>query len=261
MQPSEVQPNPTEIQQKTEPNPLTSTPQKPKKKIWKVLKIIVAIILGVILLFIIGVFIFNYFNKQLIIKDVSGQRSEAEKKADASVQNLVNKMINSGVSNRAIATSKTDVCYVTHSDAGWFANNWYQDCYLRYIVGFETQLSLTQFAQKISSISQSHLEYPPCVAFSVDNSTQILYRPANTPRDQTLCEIPNQLQGIGSVRGPIVLDKELSVKAYKSFDPANINNSQNQVWVIHDEYYYREDLGCGIGLFCENPRSKPYSAK
>ena len=208
-------------------------------------------------------------NKTAKAKIVSARRT-AEKTLNEKVNNAIDILNRSEVTASNLVSSKVDVCYVTHKDQGWFAASWYQDCYLRYVSSFVTRLSKNEVRQKlvvypevatyfgkVSTIS-TNLRTTYCGLFEKNYHTTLLYRPVNITSDEYSCRVPNPLQGIGSVKGPIILDDELSVKTYKIFNSSSIDNAQSQIWIMFDEYYYHEELGCGIGIiFCSSPRSKP----
>lgn len=198
---------------------------------------------------------------------VAEARSEALKRVDQEIAGKVEALKQAGLVTDGIAFSKTDICYITHEDQGWFASNWYQDCYIRYVQGFTTDLSKEEALQKAGTLSEYFGDLPDdylqlvnrCELAADSRRETARYRPAGSPIYDRAddCGIPNQLQATWSVRGPGMLDDQLSVHRYSSFDSATIGSLSDQVWIMSDTHYYHEDLGCGFGIFCESPRSKP----
>lgn len=200
---------------------------------------------------------------------VAQAREGALLKSDAAFSNQIAVLKRAGLIDHEVASSKVDVCYVTHSDRGWFAANWYQECYLRYVAGFTTlagEVVVTSELSDAFGIIERGSEFFPCELAKKDYKETLRYRPANiataneTNSVPSGCDIPGQIQGTGSVLGPIMLDSELATKTFSSYDPETIDNTQNQLWVIHEDHYYTEELGCGVGVFCTNPRSTPVQA-
>ncbi len=248
------------------------SPTSPKAKMSKKKKAAIALLIILALPFVYALLVFS---KQTIKTHsakhkVTVARDKIEQSTDQKVANFETALINSGAVGPKLASSKASVCYVTHADQGWFAVNWYQDCYLRYVEGFSTNLSRETFKAKLSGstdlltamgeLSNEDKFYPStCVISDRTDKFKVSYLPINFTKDEAFsCDIPNQLQGLTSVDGPIILDNELAIKRYVNFDPAPLINNGSQVWFEHDEFYYHEDLGCGIDyVFCGNPRSKP----
>lgn len=207
----------------------------------------------------------NQFISKLGAKNkIISARQTAEKSADSKANGAVNDLRRLGVVASSIESSKVDVCYVTHRDAGWVASGWYQDCYLRYVSGFVTAMSREELRSSVMANPSTLLyfgeEYSSsyCGLFGQNYEATLIFRPANITNEEYDCNVPRLLQGLWSVRGPATHDDELSVKTYKTFDPETVPNSQNQVWFVFDERYYHEELGCGLGpIFCSNPRNKP----
>lgn len=233
------------------------------------------IIFGIILLVPIVLILLDYANQYHKYVSAKSKVAEARTKAmpdfNQKSATAAAALRQAGLITIPLASSKVDVCYVTHEDQGWFAANWYQDCYLRYVQGFETTATKTEALQKVSSLSDIFGEPQDspnaqtvfkCELAESNFKETVRYRPAGSPISSlNECGIPDQLQGVFSVKGPIMLDNELSAKSYDSFNPVTVDNSKNQIWVMSDTYYYHEELGCGFGIFCANPRSKPARAE
>lgn len=164
---------------------------------------------------------------------------------------------------------KIDACYVTHSDTGWVANNWYQDCYIRYTDLFPTCLSRSDIEQKLKA-SQNTLDSFGKLETFHQKTCDILYRNndykpillyLNWNLDQGdlghNCKVPKPTQGAFTVKGPIVLDKELSIQAQRSFNVDDVDKAKKYISMQLDNYYYHESLGCGVGILCPSPRKKP----
>lgn len=235
-------------------------------------KILIAllIIVSVPALFVVVNIADNYRKSIAAESKIKNARQTAEIVSDEKIKEATNILKELGIATDSLGSSKTDVCYVNHRDQGWFAASWYQDCYIRYVDGFTTKLSRDEVMQRLTSNIKTPAYFGQsysvsvnrgvsnCGLFEEEYKTTLLYRPANYRLDHYSCEIPNPLQALWSVKGPIVSDDELSVKAYRTFDIDEVDNSKNQVWIMFDDHYYHEDLGCGVGaVFCNNPRSKP----
>lgn len=220
----------------------------------------------------------NLYANQTAGKKIDENREQIESKTDQLFNQKINGLVSVGVIGNKIAYSKVDVCYITQSYSGWFTTNYYQDCYLRHIVGYtanfnkestqdlvENNLNNDALFGKKSNFNKSKFadRYIECNIFEQEHTSTIIYRPKEAISDKnnlpsTNCRTPNPLQGTWTVNGPVTLDKDLSVNAYETFDTNQINDSENQVWIVQDKHYYHESLGCGPGLiFCSNPRKVP----
>ncbi|GIF67798.1 hypothetical protein Ais01nite_58330 [Asanoa ishikariensis] len=150
-----------------------------------------------------------------------------------------------------------------HEDAGWFAKSWHQDCRLRYVEGYATSLTRDAAARGIlaredplssrSPLFGTAAWDRPCALFlNEKHSATVLFHGVGGD-----CAVPTP------IGGPIITDVDrLAVKEFRSFDPARVDNRQNQIWLILDEPYSREDLGCDVSdvIFCGSPRATPVQA-
>lgn len=224
------------------------------------------VLFGTSLIMILGSNTFNYF-KSLSAKQKSDElRTSIEKVADKKFETQVAILYKAGVIYRKISDSKFDICYISNSGGGWTVSNWYQYCYIRYVQGFYTNLDKNTVRHNILAIPNATSEFgrieteqtaDECSLFTSVKSLShtVSYRPAGTPLKSYYCRVPNQLQGIGSVKGPFVLDEDLSKRAHRNFDSTQVDNSKDQIWIELDEQYYYESLGCAVGLLsCNNPR-------
>jgi hypothetical protein len=228
-------------------------PQKSKMSLKKKIGIALLVILAIPVTYSVVV----------IVQQKSATRAAVEQKTDKKVADFEAALIDSGIAGSQIASSKVSVCYVDHQDEGWFAANWYQGCFLRYVRGYTTGLTKPAIESKVSASSGlSSLsgtifgDNDPCeISFGVGDFN-FTYLPAGVQRSEySSCEIPDQLQGISSI-DPVVLDDELTVKSYKVFDAAQVSSTQDQIWFDFDQNYYRENLGCAISLLCDSPRDR-----
>ncbi len=201
---------------------------------------------------------------------ISSARMEAESSADKKVAEQITLLSQSNIIGAHIASSKVDVCYVTHRDQGWTYVSWHQDCYLRYVDGFEAKLDKKMAQNLISAIPASAAKFGSkfdgfdcSLTESRDypHITSMFFVPAGLEKNNAECSLPNPLQAVGgSVDGPIILNKQLTTKAYRNFDVGSLNKSSNQLWLTTEEHYYSEELGCA-SIGCSNPRPKPIMAK
>lgn len=241
-------------------------------------KIVLGMLIGLLALIGIIVVYFSFDQGGAMLKQYVSTKTaktkvttaffEADKKADE--QNTTQKRIltEAGLAGEQVVQSKVDVCYVTHRDSGWFAKNWYQRCYIRYVTGFVAHTTSTEFARTISQsgalrseFGEAHPTASPCVRVEKEYRPTLMYRPANVMQDAVFCDMPDSTQGLFSVYGPITPNDELATTVYKTFDPAQIDPSQNIIWSTADIEYYSEDLGCGVGIIlCSNPREEAVTA-
>lgn len=229
--------------------------------------------LALVLAYATFVFIDGYRKGQIAKDNVVLGRESAESYVDGKVDEAIDTLQKSGVVIDRLGSSKVDVCYIDYR--GKSPDSWYQDCYLRYVEGFSTSLTIDEVRSKLlsnprsisifgndSSKMQTNPDYLYCTLFdrfnhTDDYRTELQMIPANTKGGYGECEIPDLLQSYGSVKGHIKLSDELSVKEYNTFDSSSIDNSQNQIWLMFNKHYYHEELGCVKTIVCTKPRSKP----
>ncbi len=234
-------------------------------------KRVVAIVVTVPLLYI-GVT--AVMQKVKTTKDVSAVKSARERAMVAMDQQIADQLAafkSAGIAYAPKVSSKVDVCYINHADAGFNIHSWYQDCYLRSLSGFEVSDAREEVIKKLSNLpSQIGSVYVPDPSFSFGKCKLIArevveiarYRPANTQAQSSDCGIPSQVMNFDSVRGPILLEKDLAVHDFNRFNESDISGSSNQIWLINENHYYHQDLGCGLGfIFCSKPRSQPVQAR
>ena len=204
-----------------------------------------------------------------------GERARAEKEDDAAVEKRVDFLEQSGLVSDRIGSAKVDTCYGDHDDAGWMISSWYQECQLKYIEGFSTNLpkdtllsSMAQlpdatklFGEQVLS-EYSFDNYPSgCVVYrSVDTkqAIEVVYLPQDynsaVVEEYSSCNIPKQ-----GDRYAGAIASESATKVFRSFNPNALSHAKAQVWVVVSDTYYHEDLGC-TGILCDNPRPKPIQA-
>ncbi|MBC7869015.1 hypothetical protein H7X69_02465 [Candidatus Saccharibacteria bacterium] len=201
---------------------------------------------------------------------VKEARSINEYKYDQQRLDKIDMLLDSGTINSAKPqySSKIDACYVTHSDRGWVAANWYQDCYIRYVDLLPTTLPRPVVEQRLNSLKNVNAvfgepeKYSPIIC---DTLYKNKYKPtliylnlkAETQGKSRKCSVPKMTQDTFTIRGPIVLDDELSTNVQRSFDVNAIDQEAQYILMQSDNYYYHESLGCGFGLLCPSPRTNP----
>jgi hypothetical protein len=246
--------------------------QKPKMSVKKKLGIAILVLVSLPIIYTV----FSTAKQALVTHrakaKVTAARLNVESSADQKVAQFEAALVSSGIATTKIASSKVDVCYVDHRDQGWFAANWYQDCYLRYVNGYETNYSKKYIKENINSTESLRSETGTlldndqssfCKLISLEfRKINLVYMPSGIIRSLDYeCIIPSPIQGDSTIT-PAILDKNLAIRTYVSFDSKSIPNSNNQVWFEYDAFYYHEDLGCGFDfIFCGNPRDKPAQAK
>ncbi len=242
----------------------------------KVLTFIVAIPLTLLAFNILGdqLQTFNAYHQVQI------SRQEKLLKSDKTFEEQKKLISELGGGTTSVALSKKDICFIAHNDSGWMATDYYQECYIRYVQLFTTDLTKDEIIQKLQSNTQranlstktvvnslfgdvepssyATEKYAQCVVYKQNYSPSVVYIPAGFdaskyefPQD---CEAPSKTD----VPGPAYAMADLSVKTYQDIDPSLVDTSKIQLWTIYTSKYYEENLGCGVGiLFCESPRSKP----
>lgn len=229
--------------------------------------LISAVVLGSVVL--LGHFVYDAIRYRQTYNMVEHARIAAEATAEHRLANMRNALQSTGLVGEPMASSKVDVCYVTHADIGWFVHSWYQECYVRYLEGYYTTADGTDILNKAQLLAGSfgklQTEYRrssfPCDIFESGDSETLRYR-STAPHDNDAfsCGLPRQTSG--TYPSYDEFDDKYSIKTYREFDPASIDLSKRQLWIIiQPKLYYDEDLGCRMSIFCENPRSMPIQAK
>jgi len=269
--------------------PKIKTRDRPKNSV-PVLKIFIIATLTVVSITIILVIGINAYqsSKQASKIDaaataakakVSTARTNAEPKAESYLSAEVNALKRAGIIDKLLASSKVDECNTDHNDQGWFTVSWEQTCSLHYVQGYTTNVSMPvaqqviisiapNFGEKAYTTSYLHEVYPCTLAApgeGVNRGALITYRLAYSPIDDphaNNCGIPDTGQNfVSNNQSSAQLGLgSYSAKIYKVFNPHGVPNDTNQVWLNYDYSYYDENIGCGVGSFCPDPRSKPVQA-
>lgn len=214
-----------------------------------------------------GLFLYHQFRAHAAKGEVTTALAAALPKHDKIVAERTAALQQVGLVGKPVASSKAAVCYIDHEDAGWTVRNWTQECYVRSVVGFYTAYDKTEALQKIAGLNTIVGEVPSAYMQSVDScllaainyAETALFLPANTPAQRSRdCSIPDQLDSRALVYTNI--DPRPGIKTFQSFDTANLDTNQNQIWISVDTDYYHEDLGCGLGVLCMSPRAKAVQA-
>ncbi len=226
---------------------------------------IVLIIVGLpILLF--GLYTgYQFIQSSLAEGKVKHAREKAEQTSDQEFNGKVSKLHQTGLLGSKIASSRHDICYLNHNDAGWTITSWYQKCYLRYAEGYTTTATKEEIINALETTSGPVTNFDqPSLSCSIRDGLGFKeiarYRVAGSPQIDPFCGVPDPLQTTFSIRGAALHNDELSVKTYSTYDMKSIDSSSNQIWLTSDYEYYDEQLGCFIPLVCNSPRSKPIQA-
>ncbi len=256
------------------------------------------IFLAVVAVIVITVFVVTktsgILKERSVVKDITQKRSVANKTADQTLSNTIEYLRNENVIDKQIAYSKQDICYMGHNDAGWTVTNWRQNCYVRYVVGFEALVdretargvllgNQSIFGEVNTEFGAEIFECELAVkrvrdSNNIGSFTTIRHFGADNPpsSDNFNCEVQGVYQGTFSVYSSITFDSELSIKTFTDTDLSSIHALSDNIlttdttfvedlyydlgkkylWIEHDENYYNEDVGCGI-LLCNNPRPEP----
>jgi hypothetical protein len=224
--------------------------------------LIATALLIVICIIFIGNIVHDYGVKNAVLKS----KNENESAFDKTRESKVTALLKSGItaSSSPDYSSKLDICYVTHSDQGWVATNWYQDCYIRYVDLFRTTLDRQDVDVKLNDAQIFGVPYTLnpriCdIAYEQGRDASVSYLnwqvdPAQ--QAQYDCRVPKPTQTTFTVRGPLVSDSELSIHPERSFSPEAVDKSKHYVAIESDNFYYHESLGCGFGIACPSPRAK-----
>lgn len=245
----------------------------------KILTVFIVIIAIPTILFAI-----NFLDDQLrtfnAYSQVQTARQDKLTKSDNTFDEQKKLISGLGEGTTSVALSKKDICFVAHNDSGWFATDYYQECYIRYVQLFNTDLTKDEIIQKLQSNTQREElsaktlvnslfgeverrsyateKFAQCTVYEQGYSPSVVYIPAGFDASRYEytqdCEAPSETD----VPGPAYVMSNLSVKTYSDIDPTLVDSSKNQLWIMYTTKYYKEALGCGAGLlFCENPRATP----
>lgn len=168
-------------------------------------------------------------------------------------------------------SSKNDVCYINDDEQGWASTNWFQDCYVRSVDLFSTMLNRQEISDKLSTIPNSEGLFGKtrgtlskiCDELTTDNGKPLLsfldMQLSTSQKDRYQCKVPDQVQGVWSVNGPIISDDKLKDSSHseRSFVESRVDAKKRYVTLQSDGYYYHEDLGCDSFIFCSSPRKQP----
>lgn len=240
----------------------------------------IIVIIGIPVLLVLINLLGDKIQTQNAYSLVETARQESLITSDEHFEEQKKLIYNLGGDTKSVMLSKKDICFIAHNDAGWTVTDYYQECYIRYVQLYSTDLSRDSVVQKLSSYTErqklssetlveslfGRLENnqnisPDVVHCSVYNdyrSPSLTYIPAGLDITKYKyawdCETPNLVDN----PGPAYAQSQLSVKSYSDIDQSKIDMSKNQLWIMYTTKYYKEALGCGAGLlFCENPRATP----
>lgn len=215
--------------------------------------------------------ILTELHKSVISRGIAEDRTVAEKKGDAQLKTRIDILNTAGLNKGSLGSSKIDVCYVGTRSLGFVTTGWYQDCYIRYVDGFSTDAFTEEIREKINAIDGSMLEFwgytslpadIDCYVYDKDLIPDMVFIAKNDSNKRIDCKIPDTLSGDGAEDKVGIQVSELAVKTYRTFEKNNIMRNSNQIWIVHEERYVHDELGCAgiFSLSCENPRPVPISA-
>jgi hypothetical protein len=233
-------------------------------------------IIIVISLLVLGFICFriaiNITSRITAFANVTTARQQAIISTDKQLASQILALQQAGLIGHLIAQSKLDVCYTDHNDQGWLAANWYQNCYLRYVSGYTTNQDKTAVLEKLTALqgifgqvqnTPYEQQVSPCDLAEINYQESVRYRVANSNiTESNECGMPDPVQGVFIGPDPALeSNDQMSVQKFYSYATTHVDNSHDQLWIIHNDSYYHEELGCGIGIFCENPRVRPVQAR
>jgi hypothetical protein len=224
---------------------------------------IVPVILIAICVVVIGIFAVPYIKTYF---DVDNARNDARLESKSKFVTKNRALRSTGLLKKNYGYTTTDHCSLGTTEAGWMIKSWVQHCSIMRATAYETDASKLDIAKLIYFVSSkmntlSELEYDisknECTVakagYTYKQKTErirIFYIPANRDVSGLECEkeiavaTKTQVDGI----------KDLNEFKYtETIDTSLIDKSKNQVWVIQTYNYYSKDIGCGLGLFCEEP--------
>lgn len=237
----------------------------PKKKILFVVGCV-----ALVCITLTGIFYAYQFERWLAARHkLEGVRSQERHIFDQEMAQRTELLKSAGIIDASLASSEADVCYVNSKDTGWVTTGWYQECYLRSVRGFTTHLSKIEILQRLNGLSADFGEVQsnttddqvafPCSLADLNGDDTLRFIAANGANSDRLgCAIPSQAKD-SMLIVPDVSQGQLSIKYFNKFNASAIDSSSTQVWLMFNDVYYHENLGCGIGP-CFSPRLKPAQA-
>ena len=233
-----------------------------KKKLKITLVVLVAIFVVPYLITTLNNLYENYSAEGKVQK----AKARVEHDSDSFFFNELEKLKDAGLLEKEVASSKIDTCYIDTNEAGWMVSDWYQQCYIHYVAGFETKNTKEEAISTIDALAstksffgeyKSGFKYEDLI-FSEkfvrdlenDYTTSIFFLNENS-------KVPNPKELDG---GPIFSEKRIGQTVYNTYKPSEIVINGNQIWIVYKRFYYYEGLGCKsniLGIFklsCLNPR-------
>lgn len=201
-----------------------------------------------------------------VTKEVDIARTEHIEKVNEKRLDNATYYINQGVikDTKPTYSSVVDACYLAHNDSGWIAQSHYQECYIRYIDVFETDITDDQYvalvqAGQSTTTQSSDLKalIKTCASdrreLGSPEDTVMGYTSANGSPAQ--CNLPQETYGdrvvLYAVRG--IVSEQTTTG-----DRSKITGERSNIIMVGDYAYYKKDIGCKpIALFCESPYSSP----
>jgi len=228
--------------------------------------VIWGVVLLVTLFLILPRFIFplvtQIYKNTTAAEKVAEAKMAVEGSADEEFKNKVEALRDTGALGRQVGKIKVDVCYIDHRDAGWSVIDYSQHCYLAYAEGYTTELDKEGVKRYVMSI-QNYVGLFGGLNSSLSNcqlfgnlGIGINYIPQNISGDHpySTCTTPDLTRYmVGYAR------QDASIRYYENNLKPNYNEAL--IWIVQVNNYYEEDLGCGPGLFCNNPRHRPIQAQ
>lgn len=198
--------------------------------------------------------------------EVNSARAEMKQKVSEQRQTSLATYANQHIikDTQPMYSSSVDACYLAHNDSGWTIDSHYQQCYLRYVDVFNTDLTEDQYLAlsastngKTSNLEKLRTQIKTC---SDDRSrlgsaetTEIGFTKADG--SDKICSLPNQIYGnrvVAYAVNDVVSEQKIT---------GNINQvtgQKNNIIIVADYSYYKKDLGCKpFSFMCAEPISSP----
>lgn len=150
-------------------------------------------------------------------------------------------------------SSKTDVCMLDTD--GLFVSPYHQDCYIRYVDGFLTDVNLKDtdiiLRNKLSDsipITSSYPDHTCGSTFPSKDGVTLTYLTITQHDTANYCLSLNSLEG-SYARGPGLLVDKAAIHPVRSFNPTMIDPTFTYLVVEYNAYYIAFGVGVWNGNF------------
>lgn len=167
-------------------------------------------------------------------------------------------------STDSVYSESFDACYLAHVDSGWIAQNYYQECYIRSIEVFASNLTEEEYLQKVTPhksnqyISVGLLSKNSRVCGARDESnwdrdkSSVNFIAKDEAQESTkVCVVP---YANNTERVVLYARPSINATQTKVGNRQDVTNTQSYAVLVTDYVYINRNLGCRpASLFCESP--------